>query len=160
MKCKNIVYKSTETPTIEKAKEYKDAGYFFRFQDAYIRLTEKSKSWPMCYSTATEARKAGELVSNGKSCVENFYDLIDYTDVFAEEANSVVLIFEGSDTGESGDDMNEVIATFYEAKAVWNYKDFIEFIPEIERETEKNVLESFGYMPSKSKWLRDSYIKL
>jgi len=132
MKCKNVVYAKTEVPTIQKIKEYIDNGYFFRFQNSHVRLTSNSKSFPMCYSTATEAKKAGERVINGKSCTDRVSTLKNWQCEFNND--DVILIFEGNDTRETTDDYNEICATFYKSIAVWSMEDYLNIVPIMEHE--------------------------
>lgn len=141
MASKNIIYKVTEIPTIEKIKEYKNKGYFFRFQNPYYKLTSRSKSWGMIYSSAREAEKDGSTVLNGKSCVKDVTDLIEYVDRFGND--DVVLVFKGQEQQETGHD-GEIVATYYKKIAVWKYEDFCNIIDLIKKETERMRQERYN----------------
>lgn len=147
MKSKTIIHKITETPTIEKIRQYREAGCFFRFQDAHIKLTENSKSWGMIYHTQAEAKREGSTILNGKSCTDSVLGLLQYVNQFGDD--DVILVFNGHDTRELGHD-NEIVATYYNTVAVWSMEDYLKIVDEAEiavgqerTETYNNTAEGF-----------------
>lgn len=106
MASKNDVYKVKSVATKELIKKYEEAGYYFRFQDKKQRLTWRSKSWGMIYSSAREAERDGSTVLNGKSCVSKAKDLVRWCCEFDSKFH-VVIVFKGTwmEYGHDGEDV-------------------------------------------------------
>lgn len=104
---------------LEKLSEQENV--FFRFHDPKRRISSRSKSWGMIYSSEREAITDGSDILYGKSCVETASELMDYTQYFYDK--HVVIAFIGEDTGESGHD-GEIVATYYKKVATFSYSDF------------------------------------
>jgi hypothetical protein len=129
MASKNIQYKVTGTPIMEDIEKFdNDEHVFYRFQNPYIKLTSRSKSWGMIYDTEREARKAykdedlnpDDAILNGKSCMPTFEEIIHFSQFYSKD--DVLLVFYGTDTRETGHD-GEYVATYYNKVAVWSMEE-------------------------------------
>lgn len=134
MASKNIIYKVNGKPTKELVEKYNSDPYiFFRFQDPHQKLTSRSCSWEMCYSSKIEAirdyketdRDPKDAILNGKSCMNTLEGLSNWSAQF--DSGCVVLVFAGRDTGEYGHD-GEWVAQYYNKIAVWGMDDALEYI--------------------------------
>lgn len=140
MASKSIQYKITGVPTKEQIEKFdKSENIFYRFQDSYIKLTSRSKSWGMGIKNQREARKYFEIyglnpddaILNGKSCGKTFDDIYEnYLCWFKSNKDFVLLVFEGEDTGEIGHD-GEIVAKYKKKIAVWNIEDIENYLDEL-----------------------------
>ncbi len=99
----------------------KKDNIFFRFHDPNRRMSSRSKSWGMIYTSEREAITDGSTVLEGKSCMPTAEQLMEWKDCFDDDY--VVIAFYGCDTRETGHD-GEYVATYIKKAAVFNYKDF------------------------------------
>lgn len=134
MASKNIIYKVNGKPTKQLVDKYNnDSNIFFRFQDPHQKLTSRSCSWGMIYSSKTEAirdyKEMGldpeDAILNGKSCMDTLEGLSQFTNAF--DNSYVCLVFAGKDTYETGHD-GEYVATYYNKVEVWSFDDVLEYI--------------------------------
>lgn len=125
MASKNIIYKVTGKPTPEQIEKFdNDEHIFYRFQNPHRKLTSRSKSWGMIYSSAKEAETDGYEVLPGKSCTDTFNSLLNWLQYY--DKDYVLLIFKGYDTRVTGDD-GEYVAEYNNKIAVWDYNEAIEY---------------------------------
>jgi hypothetical protein len=129
MASKNLQYKVNGVPNKEDIENFdKDSSIFYRFQNPYNRLTSRSQSWGMIFGSKAEALRdceewgmtKEEAILNGKSCMLTFDEILNFSSEFSYD--DVLLIFEGSETNETGHD-GELVATYYKKIAVWNKID-------------------------------------
>ena len=117
-------YKVNSKATMELIEELnRNKDVYFRFQDPNIRLTKKSKSWGMIYSSAREAIADGSTVLNGKSCTETLEDLMQYAQYY--DNNYIVMAFAGEYNGTGHD--GECVCKYNGKVAVFNFDDIINF---------------------------------
>lgn len=95
---------------------------FWRFHDPERRMSSRSKSWGMIYSSEREAIQDGSTILNGKSCEKYPENLMKWADCF--DNSHVVIAFLGYDTRETGHD-GEYVATYYQKIKTFNYDDFV-----------------------------------
>lgn len=124
-----MVYRKIDSCTpqaIEKIKEMSgkdgDPRIFWRFHDPDRRMSRRSKSWGMIYSSAAEAIADGSDVLNGKSCADTPEELMRWKSCYDEDY--VVVAFYGYDTGEIGHD-GETVAEYIKKVATFRYTDFV-----------------------------------
>lgn len=128
MASKNLVYKVNGVPTQELIEKLdNNDNIFFRFQEPHQKLTSRSKSWGMIYSTEREAIADGCEILPGKSCMPTFAEILRWLDYYCKDY--ILLAFEGNDTGYTGHD-GEYVATYYKKVAVWNFEDVKKYAEE------------------------------
>jgi hypothetical protein len=145
MASKNLQYKVNGAPTKEDIEKFdNDEHIFYRFQNPYIRLTSRSKSWGMIYDSEREARKAykdddlnpDDAILNGKSCMPTFEEIISYSQYYSND--DVLLVFNGTDTFETGHD-GEYVATYEGKVAVWSMVDVNEYANKLYEESQEEI---------------------
>lgn len=117
-------YKVDSKPTmelIEKLNNRKDV--YFRFHDPSIRMTYKSKSWGMIYSSAREAEADGSEVLDGKSCMDTIEGVMSYVDAY--DKDYVVMAFVGDYNGTGSD--GECVCKYRGKVAVFDFEEFTDF---------------------------------
>lgn len=143
MASKNLQYKVNGVPNKEYIEKFdNDEHIFYRFQNPYIRLTSRSKSWGMIYNSEREARKAykdedlypDDAILNGKSCMPTFEEIINYSQFYSND--DVLLVFYGADTYQTGHD-GEYVARYYNKVAVWSIADFKEYANKLYEESKE-----------------------
>ena len=117
-------YKVDSKATIELIEELNSRkDVYFRFHDPSIRMTYKSKSWGMIYSSAREAEADGSEVLDGKSCMDTIEGLMQYEQYY--DSSYVVIAFIGDYNGLGTD--GECVAKYNGKVAVFNFEDFTNF---------------------------------
>lgn len=117
-------YKVDSKPTMELIEELNNRkDIYFRFHDPSIRMTYKSKSWGMIYSSAREAEADGSEVLEGKSCESTIEDLMAHVDQY--DKDFVVIAFVGDYNGIGTD--GECVAKYRGKVAVFEFEDFTDF---------------------------------
>lgn len=138
VKINKVFYKVDSKPTKELIEKFdNDNNTFYRFQEPERKLTSRSKSWGMIYSSAKEAIRyceeygwtKEEAVLPGKSCMPTFKEIISGKWITQFNNEFVLLVFEGEDTGVTGHD-GEYVAKYNKKVAVWNYEDVVEYAKE------------------------------
>lgn len=122
---KELVYKITGKPTVEKLNDYNyDDNMFYRFQNPMHEMGEES--WGMIYKTREEAIEEGCTILNGKSCCWNVDDFTEYLSYYNNDY--VVMIVKGWYV-ENGHD-KEPVVDISEIVEVWDYDKFVEVYQE------------------------------
>lgn len=117
-------YKVDSTATMELIEELNaDRNIYFRFHDPSIRLTYKSKSWGMIYSSAREAEADGSEVLDGKSCMDTLEGVMSYANEF--DKDYVLMAFVGDYNGSGSD--GECVCKYRGKVAVFSYEDICNF---------------------------------
>lgn len=123
---KRIYNVDKKQPTMEDIYRLsEEEGVFFRFHDPERRMSSRSKSWGMIYTSEAEARReykdmgldSDDAILNGKSCMPTMAELMHWWSEF--DSSYVIVAFEGVDTRETGHD-GEYVATYTKKRAVWN----------------------------------------
>jgi hypothetical protein len=117
---KELVYKITGKPTVEKLNEYScDDNMFFRFQNPLREIGEES--WGMIYKTKEEAIEDGCTILNGKSCCWNATDFAEYLPYYNN--SYVIMIVKGFYVKDGHDE--EPVVDISKIVEVWDYDDFV-----------------------------------
>lgn len=128
MKQTKIIFKKIDKCTEELLNSLSEKeNIYFRFHDPKRRISSRSKSWGMIYTSEREAIADGSDILYGKSCVETAAELMDWKNYFDE--NYVVIAFEGIDTRQSGHD-GETVSTYQGKVATFSYQDFVNMFEE------------------------------
>lgn len=117
-------YKVDNKATMELIEELNNnKDVYFRFHDPSIRMTYKSKSWGMIYSSAREAEADGSEVLDGKSCMDTIEGLMQYEQYY--DSSYVVIAFIGDYNGLGTD--GECVCKYNGKVAVFDFEDFTNF---------------------------------
>lgn len=117
-------YKVDSKPTMELIEKLnEDRNIYFRFHDPSIRMTYKSKSWGMIYSSEREALADGSEVLDGKSCMDTIEGLMSYIDSY--DKDYVVMAFIGDYNGTGSD--GECVCRYSGKVAVFDFEEFFDF---------------------------------
>lgn len=117
-------YKVDSKPTMELIEKLnKDNNVYFRFQDPSIRLTYKSKSWGMIYSSAKEALADGSEVLDGKSCMDTIEGVMSYVDAY--DKDYVLMAFVGDYNGTGSD--GECVCKYNGKVAIFDFEEIYDF---------------------------------
>lgn len=116
---------------IEKFDE--EDGVFYRFQNKNYDIDgDYTGSFGMIFGSPEEARECAdewgmteeEAVLSGKSCMPTFEDIMRWCQEF--DNDSVLLVFDGVDTYESGHD-DEYVAEYIAPRAVIDFDEAVKY---------------------------------
>lgn len=117
-------YRVDRKATMELIEELNNNdNIYFRFHEPNIRMTYKSKSWGMIYSSAKEAEANDSEVLEGKSCTDTIEELMQWAHHY--DNNYVVIAFVGDYIGVGSD--GECVCKYKGKVAVFEYEDFVDF---------------------------------
>lgn len=128
------VFKKLDQCTVEDLEKFDDMeNVFFRFHDPRRRLSSRSKSWGMIYSSEAEARREykemdldpDEAILPGKSCTDTAEELLNWITEF--DNDYVVIVFNGVDTRVIGHD-GETVATYINKIKTYLIEDFYNIV--------------------------------
>lgn len=104
---------------------------FYRFHNPNRRLSSRSESWGMIFSSKAEAlrdaRESGldeeDAILPGKSCMPTFKEIFDFVDQF--DKDYILIAFQGRDTRITGHD-GEYVATYQKKVACFSFEDVLD----------------------------------